>query len=292
VVFENVTMQSLPPTPTGLLPDTGQVGSYTTSFGEDSDYTTNPPAYTVNGNGTTTDNITGLMWQSSDDNIKYFVNQAADVCSNMTLAGYGDWRLPTVHELQGIVNYGAFPRAIDQSAFPGTEMNYYWSSTQSAIYPSDNYMVSFNKGVVAHGNVYPYYVRCVRGGQTVHGFTDNGDYTVTEINTSLVWQQEDDNVVRTWEQALAYCEELEFAGQTDWRLPNIKELGSIADMEQDMYPLINQNRFYGAEPDGYWSSTTSADNGSYAWQLSLHNGWVFDIHKDFGYYVRCVRGGQ
>jgi hypothetical protein len=48
------------------LPDTGQTHSYTATFGEDSDYTINPPSYTDNGDGTVADNITGLMWQQGE----------------------------------------------------------------------------------------------------------------------------------------------------------------------------------------------------------------------------------
>jgi len=45
------------------LPDTGQTTSYTSTFGEDNDYTIYSPYFTLNGNGTVTDTITGLMWQ-------------------------------------------------------------------------------------------------------------------------------------------------------------------------------------------------------------------------------------
>lgn len=48
------------------LPDSGQTTSYTGTFGEDSDDNINPPFYTDNGNGTVTDNVTGLTWQEED----------------------------------------------------------------------------------------------------------------------------------------------------------------------------------------------------------------------------------
>jgi hypothetical protein len=49
-----------------LIPDTGQTTSYTSTYGEDSDYIINPPSYTDNGDGTITDKTTGLMWQKTD----------------------------------------------------------------------------------------------------------------------------------------------------------------------------------------------------------------------------------
>lgn len=49
------------------VPDTGQTTDYTSTSGEDSDYTIHPPSYTVNADGTVMDNVTGLMWQQQDD---------------------------------------------------------------------------------------------------------------------------------------------------------------------------------------------------------------------------------
>jgi len=119
-----------------ILPDTGQQTSLTDTFGEDHDYTINPPAYTLNGNGTTTDNVTGLMWQSSDDDIfynwyeasgtpdvDYNPSGAVNVCGELNLAGFNDWRLPSENELQGIINYDLNAPAIDLTYFPDTTSN-------------------------------------------------------------------------------------------------------------------------------------------------------------------------
>ena len=73
-----------------------------------------------------------------------------------------------------------------------------------------------------------YYVRCVRGGQTQQSLVDNGDGTVTDNRTGLIWQQGEPGAM-TWNSALTYCEGLSLAGSTDWRLPNIKELESLVD---------------------------------------------------------------
>ena len=86
-----------------VLPDTGQTGDFTTTPGEDSDTTQNPPSYTDNGNGTITDNVTGLMWQKSDSGEIDFTNAAA-YCTNSTTGGYNNWRMATAQELFGI-NY-------------------------------------------------------------------------------------------------------------------------------------------------------------------------------------------
>jgi len=60
-------------------------------------------------------------------------------------------------------------------------------------------------------------------------FTDNGNGTITDSDTTLMWQKEDDDTRRTWEQAITYCEGLSLGTYSDWRLPNIKELRTIVD---------------------------------------------------------------
>jgi Protein of unknown function (DUF1566) len=76
------------------LPDSGQKTSYSMTFGEDHDYTINAPYYVNNGNGTTTDTMTGLMWQKVDGG-EMTVEAAATYCTALNLGGYTNWRLPT-----------------------------------------------------------------------------------------------------------------------------------------------------------------------------------------------------
>src|SRR3990167_8271428 len=148
------------------LPDTGQTISYTSTFGEDNDYTINPPSYTDNGNGTITDNVTGLIWQKEDDNTTRTWSNAGTYCDNLTLGWQSDWRLPSDMELMSIVNYETYNPAINTTYFPNTNSSSYWSSTTGAIYSSDAWYVSFFYGLVngSYKSSY-YYVRCVRGGQ-------------------------------------------------------------------------------------------------------------------------------
>ena len=150
------------------IPDTGQTQSYTETFGEDSDYEINPPSYTDNGDGTVTDNVTGLMWQQEDDNVTRTWDDALTDRDNLGLAGHTDWRLPNDIELISIVNYGFFDPAIDTTAFPNTDSEFgYWSST---VMFGSNYteakMVDFRYGGVHYflKIMDVVYVRCVRGG--------------------------------------------------------------------------------------------------------------------------------
>ncbi|MGK5092442.1 DUF1566 domain-containing protein [Deltaproteobacteria bacterium TL4] len=123
------------------------------------------------------------------------------------------------------------------------------------------------------------------------GYTDNGNETVRDNNTHLVWQKQDDGVTRTWEAALNYCEALNLGGKTDWRLPHYRELESIVDTST-YSPAINTTYFPNTESSYYWSSTADANLTSYAWYVYFYNGYVDSSNKTNTYYVRCVRGGQ
>lgn len=146
-----------------LIPDTGQSTSYTATFGEDHDYSINPPSYTDNHNGTVTDNVTGLMWQREDDDITRKWESAKLYCDNLALANYTDWRLPIYSELLGIVDYGHVHPAIDSIAFPGTDSDY-WTSEILMYYPNIPWVVGFTDGFDP-ANIdksFSFYTRCVR----------------------------------------------------------------------------------------------------------------------------------
>jgi len=121
-------------------------------------------------------------------------------------------------------------------------------------------------------------------------FTDNGDGTVTDGNTGLMWQQGESGEM-VWEDAITCCEDLSLAGYPDWRLPNIKELESITD-DSVSYLAIDTTFFPNAHASYYWSSTTNAFSTSYAWGVYFHYGGVGYLSKSRGFYVRCVRAGQ
>ncbi|MBI5675180.1 MAG: DUF4214 domain-containing protein [Nitrospirae bacterium] len=121
-------------------------------------------------------------------------------------------------------------------------------------------------------------------------FTNNGNGTVTDIRTGLVWQQGEPGYM-TWGSALSYCNGLSLGGSTDWRLPNSKELESITD-DSRYNPAIDTNYFPNALASYYWSSTTYAGSPNGAWHVGFYYGYVNGYSKLNSNYVRCVRGGQ
>jgi hypothetical protein len=240
------------------VPDTGQTTSYTDTFGEDNDYITNPMSFADNGNGTVTDNVTGLMWQQQDDNTARTWSNAEIYCSGLSLGGYADWRLPAKRELWGILDYGTFVPSIDSVYFPNTNALDYWSFTTSALGISSAWRVNFRVGHISYiDKTESYHVRCVRGQEYAGNFT--------------------------------YCEGLSHAGHGDWRLPNAKELESITD-ETVCLPAIDTTYFLNTNiSTDYWSSTTYANYSSYAWIVDFGGGGLASADKPLYRYVRCVR---
>jgi hypothetical protein len=112
------------------------------------------------------------------------------------------------------------------------------------------------------------FVRAVRGNTSygINNFVVNGDETVTDLATGLMWSQNDNGVAINWESAPSYAEESTLAGYDDWRLPNAKELQSIADYS-GVFPSIDSSVFNLTELTNvkgqinypfYWSSTSNS----------------------------------
>ena len=123
------------------------------------------------------------------------------------------------------------------------------------------------------------------------GYIDNSNGTVTDNGTGLMWQQATAPSTYTWQQALAYCESLDFAGHTDWRLPTAKELESLTDKSQNS-PSINITYFPDTVALYYWSSTPDTSYSGGAWGGNFLNGNVGFYDKTFSFHVRAVRSGQ
>jgi hypothetical protein len=141
-------------------------------------------------------------------------------------------------------------------------------------------------------------IPCPQPGEPFHG--QDGNYqgpqvayqlsaaglVVTDLNTGLMWQQADDGVARDWDNAIAYCEDLNLDGYSDWRQPSLMDLVSIVNYGGPaIQPVIS------ARSDWYWSGSTSASYPDYAWRVLFYQGHVIDDHKTDTGYVRCVRGG-
>ncbi len=112
---------------------------------------------------------------------------------------------------------------------------------------------------------------------------ENEQYVVLDVVTDLIWQK-DFATDKTWSQALEHCEDLVYAGQSDWRLPNKKELISLINFEAQ----LPASDFPDMPSFFFWSSTSSAKNESRAWDPNFEYGLVNYNEKTTKSNVRCV----
>lgn len=156
-------------------------------------------------------------------------------------------------------------------------------------------------------------------GETQRGltrsYTDNGDGTITDARTGLTWEKlssfdssiHDSEDTFTWAAALSVkiftLNVSEFAGHTDWRLPNQFELYSLLDLGQKnpaVSAAFDTNCTGGCDVltcsctlnDFYWSSTTYEDGPNIAWFVDFSAGYVGGESKTSSLRVRAVRGGS
>ena len=276
-------------------------------YGQDAQYEGSKPTYKDNGNGTITDLQTGLMWQKRPDFVTRSWENAGKYAKSLKLAAYDDWRLPTIKELFSIADFRGNIRTrtpyIDTKYFdfqyPDTSTGarnidaQYWSSNLyiGTTMRGDRSTFGFN---FADGRIKSYpisfggglrrrpelrrlrkYVRCVRGSAYgKNNFVDNGDGTVTDRATGLMWMKADSGKTMNWEQALEHAESLEYAGYDDWRLPNVKELQSIVD-----YSRAPDARSASARGPAINPIFDLTDKESWFWTGTTH------IENRFGYYV-------
>ena len=120
------------------------------------------------------------------------------------MASKNDWRLPSLLELIFIVDYSQYYPSIN-SIFIGTNNSSYWSSY---VVNEVIAVVNFGNGTAPnnYNNSSTAYARCVRGQVKISSsFLDNGDNTVTDSISGLIWQQ-DETSTKNWENALIYSE--------------------------------------------------------------------------------------
>ncbi len=212
---------------------------------------------------------------------KFTLSEAQDYVDTLNAqnyGGYSDWRLPTIKELYSLMNFNGTDPVIgsnvgltpfiDTNAFDfayGDEAagernidSQFWSSNTYVGTVFDNRTCAFGLNL-ADGRIkcYPFggngpstklnYVYFVRGNTAygVNDFTANGDGTITDNATGLMWSQDDSGVGMNWEEALAWVAQKNaenYLGYSDWRLPNAKELQSLVDYGRSPDSRLHQLR--------------------------------------------------
>ncbi len=232
-MFGKVSGQTTPYT----VVDAGQTNSYSASgmvlaqvpdtnsvyYGQDAQFQDAPPSFCNNGDGTVSDLNTGLMWEQVPSTNRFTWSTAAIYAATNRLAGYSDWRLADIKELFSLAAYkDATNRVfIDVNYFTSwdptnyglnVEMGQTWAATP---YPKPagppgqpqtnitHWMFNFYDGHLKANTAGPNWVRLVRGGSYgANQFVANGNGTVNDLATGLMWQQADDGVGRDWTNAM------------------------------------------------------------------------------------------
>lgn len=268
-------------------------------YGQDAQYAAlgycTPRSYTVSGSvpeEIVTDNVTELEWQRTISTSTYNWANAITYCNNLTYAGHNDWRLPNDRELVTLVDYGRHSPSIDTVAFPGTPSSgRFWSSLTHQSVNEVAFCLYFDYGAVAADNksANNYYVRCVRGTalakSTFTETTVSGKILVTDAATGLVWTKEYSTAV-TWRNALAYCENLNYSGYSDWRLPNINDLKTLINREKYNPP----SDFPDMLAASFWSSSSFVGDLNDVWSVDFGGGGGSNgTSKSNSLNARCVR---
>ena len=258
----------------------------------------------------------------ADDKLNWAECQAyPDALNAASFGGHTDWRLPTIKELYSLIDFsGTDPSGYSGSTsglVPFIDTDYFdfaygdesageriidsqYASSSLYVGNSDLgqllFGVNFADGrIKGYGLTMPgglektFFVICTRGDSSfgINDFIDNGDGTVTDVSTNLMWMKDDSGTGYDWEEALDYAESLVYATHDDWRLPNAKELQGIVDYTRS--PSTTGS----AAIDTVFNCTPITDeaggtNYAFYWSSTTHANWT----ADEGYYGAYVAFGE
>jgi hypothetical protein len=280
-------------------------------------YTYDPPEerFSTSGIAGTTDYATGLAWYKSSTSTMTYADALTYVAG---LTGDGrTWRLPNLAELESLLN----AQESNQVTWLGTcgitvSSNSYWTSSNVASNPSRQWVVSFSDhlitqivktdssiGVLAVSGVTSGHGALPKTGESGGAgqawpsprFIDNGDGTITDDLTGLMWQKQPTTSTKLFDKAMDYANDLSFATYTDWRVPNRKELMSLINLgETNLAAWLNSAGFVDVQAGKYWTSTHSPVDDMVLYTMDLSGGGVYEPDGDWAgaatEYVWAVRG--
>ena len=265
------------------------------------------PSCQNNGDGTISDLNTGLMWIQARG-VKITWDSAFIIASQCTTGGHNDWRVPTIKELYSLMNFNGRSGTTHPTCIAYIDTTYFgwttgnlalgeriidgqdWSANQytGLTMMADTTIFGLN---TIDGRIKGYpkyvppttttkqkmYVRFVRGNTNygINNFFDNGDSTISDNATGLMWTKNDSKTGMNWKDALAYAQAknvANYCGHNDWRLPHAKEMQSIVDYSRSLdftnsaaiNPIFNCTAI--TDEGGstnypwFWTSTTHLDN--------------------------------
>ena len=249
----------------------------------------------ASGEETVVENVSKLEWLRSFSTEKYTWEKAQIYCEDLDYAGHKDWRVPSPQEFFMISDFSE-GRAVSSELFLNypTPSDYVWTSFSSPYSSSTTY------GFTVYPDdgddwfdetIHEQYVICVRGktlpAAEIAVSGKEGEEIETDSISKLVWQKNYPEEAKTWKEALAYCTNLEYAGFSDWRMPNVMEM--VSNLNYDDLDLAATG---GAMEKTFWTSTYMPDNPAY--QYTAESDWalISKAIKEFHAFVRCVRDAE
>ncbi len=257
----------------------------------------------------------------ADDKLSYA--NILDVVNSTSTGGYKDWRVPTIKEMYSLMMFSgrdistvqgddtsgltpfintdyfdfaygdtsAMERLIDvQCATTAVYVSDEVGETVFGVNIADGRIKGYGTGFMGGDKMFNYLL--VRGRETygINEYSDNNDGTITDAATGLMWMQDDSNSSMVWQDALNYAENFEYAGYTDWRLPDAKELQGIVDYTKS--PATTNS----ATIDAIFNSTViqneaGEDDYPWYWSSTTHESESTDFEGGWGVYLafgRCM----
>jgi hypothetical protein len=297
------------------------------------------PRFIVNRNGTLTDALTGLMWlkegncfgdlpwPSALKAVAAF-NNGVPACHDAK-SEYQDWFLPDLHQLATLIDAQAKDpkEALRLAGFTDLQNGTYWSST--AYHGQLNaWGVDLTNGALdLHSKLESHFLLVARVDTPAKNlpakdippeksapdkkaqgpppsnqrFIDNGDGTITDTKTGLMWLQDGSCLQKhNWQETLTAMRTLTSRPEEtgcaqalqkypDWSLPNTVEIKSLLDYEADYPALSSGHPFRSLSPLGYWTSTSLAAAPEQAFMVDLNTGTMRPAAKTEPYHALAVR---
>jgi hypothetical protein len=235
------------------------------------------------------DRCTDLTWSrnASPAELPMTWAEAFDYVSSLNDASYSgirQWRLPFRRELYSLISYQYFNPALPgKDPFTDVFSGYYWTASPASRLMNQAWYIHLGGGRVYRGMKDGSYMVWPVAGSPVEehlptkrfNFTDN---ILRDHYTKRMWLKQDNHLAFPvkWNEAFDIISEMKqqyAGGYSDWRLPNIRELESLVDLNRHS-PALKPAPLIGKVAEGYWSSTTSVYEKRYAWVLYTRDGAI------------------